>query len=677
VASSFEGVWLGIKGLTRVMTAVHRDTILLDRLQNFSERQWKQSKWNAVWLSLMWTPIVLVEVAKRALGVIAGFYAGAIQAPVMFLWGASYKLLGEGKTTAYFAEAARFVFERVQDAKTSLFNRLESKVLPYANSDKFFSRAGGSLAFTALQIGWLIYTAIAVPLLSIGGLLFAFGKIGKYDATRHSPSSLRINTSDSPGTKPSEPTPSEPTAPTKAPFAPKLIASVLALAPALFFGAAFFLVPAGIIPFGFIYAALSLPLAAMPFMGPRTPSFFKALPSRALLVNGLLLLATGTAPLIGALAILGGWGFGRYVKARDGKDGRFDDASELGAFFGALGSSIGIGAAWLGLTGPWGLAALGLAAVTSPFLLMHLPEYVGFGMLGALRGIPNAISDYAKALGFWHEDTKFLTNLKNHANYWLKKTYWNGVWLSVLWVPTGLIIGAEYALSAVLGTIAGIVRAPLAFLASAFKNAHPYGRASIFFGAALDGWRKSAEGSKTLLDWMVSPVKAAMDESSPVTGRPTLKAAGALLAARFAQLAWLAIDAIMSVSGAALVVGLVRGAKAAFAKPHEYRLYLPGMRIEEPLNGANAKTVTDKYWNERLDPFFQSLTADFDRNGVAYDPKEFVKERINGHGVDLSGDGADKQYVTMFIIVTLTAQQAAAAKSHVEKLENSPTAHLL
>jgi hypothetical protein len=55
-----------------------------------------------------------------------------------------------------------------------------------------------------------------------------------------------------------------------------------------------------------------------------------------------------------------------------------------------------------------------------------------------------------------------------------------------------------------------------------------------------------------------------MDESSPVSGRPTVKAMAAFLAARFVQLAWLIGVGVMLVSGASMIVGIVAGAKVAF-----------------------------------------------------------------------------------------------------------------
>lgn len=570
MGSVFQNAWLSLKGLNRVMISTRRDTTLFERLDKFSVRQLDASKWNGVWLAVIWAPIVLTEAAKWVAGGVAGLYAGAIQAPVMFLWGASYKLFGAGKAAAYFAEAARFAFDRIQNGKAGVYNKAEALVLPYANSEKLAARAAGSLGLLGLQLGWLAFTAIGTPLLTVAGLIFAFGRMGTYDAGRHAPSSLRINTDDSPGTKPNVPNNPTPTTPGKSPLAPKLIAMALALAPAVYFGLPL-LTGTLFHAVGILYALLVLPLAAMPFIGPRTPKFLKSLAAYGLEFNGALLFFSGHAVIAGLIAMLGGWGFRRYAASRDdGKERSFDDASELGAFFGALGSAVAIGAAWMGLAGPWGWAALGLAAVTSPFLLMHLPEYVFSGVLKALRQFPDSIKSYADVLGFWHDDSKFMANLRRHADYWLGKTYWNGVWLSLIWVPTGLIAAAEYLVSIALGLATGLIRVPLAYLAGASKKSNPDGRLARFSGAALDGWSKSAEDSKPFFDRMISGLKPAMNQSSAVSGRPTATAALAFLGARFVQLGWLIGVLAMNVTGAALAVGLYRGARAAFApKPVE------------------------------------------------------------------------------------------------------------
>jgi hypothetical protein len=678
MSAAFEGAWLGTKGLSRVLTAVHRDTNLLERLKAFSERHWTASKWNGVWLAVVWTPVVLVEFFKRALAVVAGLYVGAVQAPVNFLWGASYKLLGAGKTSAYFAEASRFVFDRLQNGKASFFNKAEAKVLPWANAASFPKRAAGSLGLTALQLGWVVYAAVGAPLLSLAGLVVAFGRMGNFDAARHAPSSLRVNSEDSPGAVPTEPSqPTEPTTPAKAPFAPKLLAAALALLPAWYFGVPLF---TGTLyhGLGILYAFLVLPLAAMPFMGPRTPVFIKSLAARGLSYNGLLLFFSGHALIAGALTTLGGWGFSRWVAAAsDDKARRFDDGEELGAYFGALGSAVAVGAAWVGLTGLWGEVALALGLATSPFLLMHLPEWVDKGVLGALRGVGDSAGSYEHALGYWRDDAKFMANLRRHADFWLKKTFWNGVWLSVIWVPTGVIAAAEYALAVVLGVATGLARLPLTFAAAATKSAKRAGRPAIFFNAALDGWRSASEGSKALFDHVAGLLKPALDEASPVSGRPTAKAALALLGLRFVQAAWLIGTVAMNFTGFGLLWGLYRGARAAFAPTQDYRVYLPGIRIDAPLNGANAREVTDTYWNSHLDPFFKDLAADFERAGVPYDKEKFTPaQQVDGHGVTLAGDGSDKQSVTMWIVLKLDARQAAVVRERATKLEPAPRAFL-
>ena len=563
LTAALEGVWLGGLGLSRVLTAIHRDTVLLDRLQNFSKRHWTSSKWNGVWLAVMWTPIMLTEAAMYALSAAGGLFVGAVTAPVNFLWGASAKLWPGSKANVYFAEAARLVFDNVQNGKIARFNPIESKLIPVANSPKFITSAAGSLGLRALQLAWLVYTVIAAPLLSIAGLLLAFGRLGSFDEKRHAVSSLRVERRDSPSEKPAEPTEPEPGAPAKAPFAPKLIAMALALIPVYFFGLPIIAGHSLIqIP---LYFALVLPLAAMPFMG-KTPYWAKSFAGRALFYNGLVLLLNGSAIWVGLIALLGGWGFNRWVKKTQEKGGSFDEA-ELGAFFGALGAAAAVGAVWAGFLGGWiGWGTIALAAATSPFLLMHLPEWVWSGLRGAFSAFARPMRALDDVAGFWHDDTKFRSNLKDHASYWLKKTYWNGVWLSAIWVPTGIVQAVEVVLSVALGAVLGLPRAVFGFAASAFKEAKPGSRAALFTAGLLAGWSASSDGSKKLFDRLVSGLKPAMDEAAPETGRPTLKAMGAFLLARFVQLGWLLGVLALNLSGIAFLYGIYAGVRAALAK---------------------------------------------------------------------------------------------------------------
>lgn len=560
----FEGAWLGVKGLSRVLTSIHRDTVLLDRLQNFSKRHYAASKWNAVWLAVMWTPIVLAEAAMYALSGLGGLFVGAVTAPVNFLWAASAKLWPGSKAQVYFAEAARLVFDNAQNGKVARYNPLASKLIPLANSPKFFVSLAGAIGMRLLQLGWFAYTVVAAPLLSVAGLILAFGRVGTYDENRHDFRSLKITRDDSPSEKPSEPTEPEPGTPSKSPLAPKLIASALALVPAYFFGlpiiagASFIQIP--------LYFALVLPLAAMPFLG-KAPLWVKSIAGKALFYNGLILLLNGSAIWVGLVATLGGWGFERWVKKTAKKEGGFDEA-ELGAFFAALGASAAVGAVWAGFLGGWiGWGTLALAAATSPFLLIHLPTWVWSGARGFLKSFARTIENFSDVAGFWHDDTKFRANLKGHASYWLNKTYWNGVWLSAIWVPTGLIQAAEFLVAAAAGLVVGLIRSPFAFASHALAEAKPGSRWARFSKGLLDGWIASSDGSKTFFDRLVAGLKPAMDEAAPITGRPTAKAAGAFLLARFAQLAWLLGVLAMNLSGLSLLIGLYRGVRAAFTAP--------------------------------------------------------------------------------------------------------------
>lgn len=566
MTAAVEGLWHGILGMSRVLTAIHRDTVLFDRLSKFSERYWNNSRWNGVWLAVMWTPIMLAEAVMYGLSAVGGTAVGVVAFPVNFLWGASAKLWPGSKANVYFAEAARLVFDNVQNGKAARFNPLEARLIPLANSPKFFVSALGSLGIRALQLGWLVYAAVATPLLSVAGLILAFGRVGAYDEKRHDRRRLRVNKDDSPSEKPTEPTDPEPGPPSKATIAPKLIAVALALVPAYFFGlpilagASFIQIP--------LYFALVLPLAAMPFLG-KAPMWAKSFAGRALFYNGLVLLLNGSAIWVGLIALLGGWGFNRWVKKTQEKGGTFDEA-ELGAFFGVLGSAAAVGAVWAGFLGGWvGWGTLALAAATSPFLLMHLPSWVWEGLRGAAKSFARSMEAFHDVLGFWHEDTRFRSNLKRHARHWLGKTYWNGVWLSAIWVPTGLIQAAEFVLAVALGAVVGLLRAPFAFAAAAYRDAKPDSRAARFTQGLVDGWKAASEGAKGLFDRLVSGLTPAMNEATEETGRPTAKAAGAFLLARFVQLAWLLGAVAMNLSGLALLIGLYRGVRAAFAGPEK------------------------------------------------------------------------------------------------------------
>ncbi len=358
------------------------------------------------------------------------------------------------------------------------------------------------------------------------------------------------------------------------------------------------------------------------------------------------------------------------------KDVRFDK-DETRAFFGALGASVAVGAVWAGFLGGWiGWGTLALAAATSPLLLKHLPPWAWKGMSGFLGAFPKSMESFHNVASFWHNDTKFLSNLQRHKSYWLKQTHWHGVWLTTaIWMPVRLIQAAEWILSIALGAAIGLSRAPFAFAAAAVKEAWPYSKTTIVMDRLLKGWSASSEGSKTLFDRLVSGLKPAMDESAAQTGRPTAKAVGAFTLARAVQVFWLTGVLAMNLSGLSFLYGAYQGVRAAFAPAKPYRLYTQGFEIDEPLNGGNANRFSTTQGVAALRSLLNTLTAEFDRAKVPYDKAAFTVEALQGSGIQLVDPVSNRAYVSVFGVLALTEQQAAVASRYALDVQYNPPAH--
>jgi len=84
------------------------------------------------------------------------------------------------------------------------------------------------------------------------------------------------------------------------------------------------------------------------------------------------------------------------------------------------------------------------------------------------------------------------------------------------------------------------LRAPAMWLWGAAYEKNPDGRITRFLAGLNKTSYSLMEGSKAeVFDKNTDSLKKAMDEKDPVTGRPTLKAAGAFVLLRFLQAAWL------------------------------------------------------------------------------------------------------------------------------------------
>ena len=367
----------------------------------------------------------------------------------------------------------------------------------------------------------------------------------------------------------------------RGPAWPRFLAAGLALLPAVFIG---WPLLAMMGPIGAINIALTLSLTALPFIPASAPKRLRQSP-------GFLLMAQGLAALAGmylfftigpvqvglltqlnefamaALGILGGWGLERYLgKASEAGGSRIslDDPEFIGAFFAATAAGAAIGLTLLGLQGLLPLGVKALAYATSPLLLMHLPKWVGTGLLRALKGPAVSARHFHRFLSFWEGDTGFHKNMSKHARYWLDKSVWNGAWLSSIWAPTWGVQLAEVMLSGALGLALGVLRSPFNFAWGALAEAAPKSGLTRFFSAFVRTWTDVMEGRgvKARFDRAMAPFIEGMSASALPSGRPTVGAASNLLAAKTVQLAWLI--GMVLLSPALLFYSLLKGIQHAF-----------------------------------------------------------------------------------------------------------------
>lgn len=558
ISSALRAAYTSGRAVHRVLGSLKRDTVMYDRLTAFTKRHLQSSPWNAIWLSGIWIPVWVSEAAMALLSVAAGLAFGAAMAPSMFAWGAVHKLWEKSAATKFLGAWNHFLFDWAQGSKIAVYNRAAKPLVAVANKNHGVVSIGASLGLRVLQLAWLAYAVVGFPIVAAIGFMRAFGKTsGDYDYKRHSPDYLRVDTNDRPDVeRPDEP--EEPGKPgKKSTWIPRLVASGIAVLPLYFL--ALPLIGAPVV--GQLFALTGLALAVMPFMPAATPKYLKQVPGTLLIGLGLatslavpyflfgevgmMVVAGSNAFWMGLVTALSGWGMVRYIGTLGQKEGQkwysVDDPEYIGAFFGALGVLTGLGVSLMGMTGWLPLAFKVGGYLTSLLLLMHLPEWVGKGLKSSAEGVFASAKAFSRVASFWERDTDFYKNLRRHASYWLDKSVWNGSWLSVIWVPTAALMLAEWAVSAVLGLAAGLLRAPLNFLWGAAYKVAPESKFTRFTAGFVRSTFERAEGSKkTVFDRWVAPLVPTMNEANPVSGRPTLKAAFAFLVARLAQLAWLA-----------------------------------------------------------------------------------------------------------------------------------------
>jgi hypothetical protein len=607
VGSGITGTLYSIKGslrgMSRIMGAAFRDTPMLKRLEKFSERHLGVSKWNAVWLAGLWIPVWVLQIAAYVTGIAAGLVITAMQAPFLFIWGASHHLAKDSKVTKFFAAATHFMFDNVQGAKKALFNKAEALLLKGAVSQSKAVSIPATFGIYLLSAAAAVVGVLATPVLALGGIATAFGKTSEtYSPSKHDPFSLRVDTDDEPGDQPQEPTdPDQPAPPKGSTMVPRLIAAGIALLPAVFLGWPLFLASPVV---GVFYGAVTLSLAVLPFVPSSSAKVVRILPGVLMMMQGVLIpyLTFMVAPVgFGALLlataktnafwmsvvnVLGGWGLIRFLgrKAEDGKDADFsmDSGERIGVYFGALALMTGAGIVFSGAAGLVPTVLTAGAYLLSPLLLMHLPKPIFSGLGAVFVRMWHSVGASYDLLSAWTRDTKFYRNLRKHASYWLDKSVWNGAWLSVIWVPLWLSQLTEFVIAGALGLALGVIRAPLNFLWGLSHEIAPASRATRFFSSTARTWESMVEGETAqafFKHYTRGFLKGMDSQSTNPTGRPTLGAFFSFLMFRLGQAFHLMKTAVLLPF--ALVFSLIMGVvNAVKGKPDTrnddpYRRHIP------------------------------------------------------------------------------------------------------
>lgn len=539
----------GTRGIHQVLGSIRTDTVLYDRLVRLTERHVKQYGWFAwVWLGGLWAPALLSEALQWVLSAVAGVALAVVQFPAHFGWGAldevreKHRLLN--RYAIVFANWGRETFSFLQAGKTVWFNPLERRLLPLANSKSRVASLFGGLLLRIAQWGWLAsMLAIAVPWQGVLFFHSFWRPSDEYIPEKHSTSALRLPKDPLRDEKPDEK--DDPVPPGSEPFFPRLIGAAVGLLPAAFFGTAFLAASAPW--FGWAFVAAGAAVAAMPLMPQRTPTWIRVAPGVALGLAGLSAALGGGALLAGALAAFAGWGLANFATKEDSKDRYYyvTDPEYVGAFFGALGALTALGAALAGPAGWLGYGLQGAGALVAGLSIYHLPRWFWSGVRAAGASLGYSPSRVHKVMNFWDDDTDFNRNLKSWWRHWGAKSGWNWWWL---WPTLGvklLFQLYDYAVSAVAGLIPALIRLPLVFAWGAAYRISPKSKVTRFIAGFARGSIDRREGAKATFDKWVAPLIPAINRSAE-SGRPTLGAALALIAARVVQLAWILRMAVWS-----------------------------------------------------------------------------------------------------------------------------------
>jgi hypothetical protein len=444
-------------GSYSVLGSLYRDSSLFKRLAKFSDTAIDEKPWNAIWVGLLWLPVIAVEALQWALiGVLSATLTLA-QAPLMFLAGAT--------ESTYFNGVAKTTFAWAQGSKTGWFNSFEANFLPTINEGGMIARL---LAAGVVRLGQWMWFAYALLAGTVGQLAALFTPtIGERQL------------------------PADPLA-GKAPEIPdykmtgtrlgKFLATAIGLTPLYFFGGALLTGgPLGWLVLGSVGLTALMPLTPW---GGRIASALVTIAGGWITFESVRFLALAGLPTYwmiaaGVVAFLSGFGLANLIrKLKDPKANKYNvnEPEYILGYAGAVGVGLTLMVALAGLTTPLGQGLMLGGFALSLAVLAHLPAWLWRGLWGLIAGTfkpMNPVTEVSEKL--WTE-SKAYEAAGDFYKARFKDAHWTtavvlGIIFAVPAAVTHLILPViQWALGLSLGLVVGAVRAPINYMVWAMDN---------------------------------------------------------------------------------------------------------------------------------------------------------------------------------------------------------------
>ncbi|MCX5790375.1 MAG: hypothetical protein NTX64_18000, partial [Elusimicrobia bacterium] len=131
--------------------------------------------WHWTWLWPTWAAYGLMELYDIALSAVSGLALGVLRAPLLFAWGAAYKINPASPATRFIGGFTRSLLDNSEGSK-SLFDGWVARLIPHINvvaeSGRPTVGAVASLvAARVLQLAWLARILVWSPVIAFRALL--------------------------------------------------------------------------------------------------------------------------------------------------------------------------------------------------------------------------------------------------------------------------------------------------------------------------------------------------------------------------------------------------------------------------------------------------------------------------------------------------------------------------